>query len=493
VEVILQEGHSSDPLVRAGFVELEREPSHPLGEGEDQRAVTDYVDPAELLAFLNGETADHPGLTDLTVIGQTHQARDIYALEISNNPGVVEDKPALLLNGMHHSREVVTPHLVMDAITYLTDQYQAGDPQVTAWVDNYKIFCVPMVNPDGSNQVHTLDNMHRKNMAPVCLYPGNQGVDLNRNYPYHWGSGSQNCERGSGSSGSTCSDSYRGASASSEPETQAMIGLAEAQRFVIAVSYHSAGRFIDYPYACNDGNPDLSMPEHQVIDELMDGTADAILADSGVTYDVYSPIAIGPVNGDDTSWYYAHMGTYPLIIEIATSFQPSFSVGMQEVSFNRAGWQYLLDRMGQARLDVGVADHLTGQPLVARVELLDFVFDTDELPRYSEPNFGRSRWMVPANDTYTVEVSAAGYQTRTLMATVANEPLDFLALLLPDGVTLGDSEPDGDIDLQDFGQFQACFGQSPISAPCRIFDLTADEEVTLEDYDVLAPRLDGPS
>ncbi|MCP4249470.1 MAG: hypothetical protein GY778_20705 [bacterium] len=492
VEVIIRDGGRLGPLTDTGFTVLEREPAQPLDDAAGGREVAAYVDPAELETFLFGEAADHPTITSLSVIGQTHENRDIFAIEISNNPGVPEDKPAFLLNGMHHAREVVTPHVVMDAITYLTDGYAAADPQIVALVDSYKIICVPMVNPDGSNRVHTVDNWHRKNMGPFCI-GGDQGVDLNRNYPYHWGSGSINCERGSGSSGSECSSTYRGPIAGSEPETQAMIALAESRRPVIAVSYHSSGRFIDYPYACNDGNPDMSMPEHAVIDEIMHGTANAIFGHDGVLYDVYSPIAIGPVNGDDTSWYYAHLGAYPLIIEVATTFQPAFATGMQSVARNRPGWLYLLDRLGEARLDLRVANHLNGKPLVAEVELLDFVFDTDELPRMSYGSFGRSRWLVTANDTYTVQVSAAGYQTRSLPVAVANQPVDRTVLLLPNGTVLGDGEPDGDIDLGDFAAYQICLTEVAISDPCRRFDLTADEQVTADDFAAFAPLLTGPS
>lgn len=215
VELVLRGAGRIEVLTDTGFTVLERETSHPLAQAEGGRAVSDYVDPGELEAFLNRRAASHPTITSLSVIGQTHEGRDIFALEISDNAGTPDDKPALLLNALHHAREVVTPHVVMDAITYLTDGYAANDPQIVALVDTYKIICVPMVNPDGSNRVHTVDNWHRKNMAPFCI-GGDQGVDLNRNYAYHWGSGSANCERGTGSSGSACSATYRGPSPSSE-------------------------------------------------------------------------------------------------------------------------------------------------------------------------------------------------------------------------------------------------------------------------------------
>ncbi|MFN0198016.1 MAG: M14 family zinc carboxypeptidase [Planctomycetaceae bacterium] len=495
LDVILRPGDSLQKLLDVGFVVLETEASVPLSGAERLLdPPPGYADPAAIDTFMNAVTASHPGISRKFVIGQSNEGRNILAMEISDNPGIAEDEPSILLNGLHHSREVVTPHVVMDAITYLTSEYAAGNPEVAQWVQNYKIFCVPMVNPDGSHRVHNVDDFHRKNMRAVCTGGGspNPGVDLNRNYPYHWGSGAANCDRGTGSSGTACNDTYRGTGPASEPETLAMMGLAAAERFVIAVSYHSYGQFIDYPYACNDGNPDNRMPEHEMIDELMHGAASGISTSGGPLYDVYSPIAIGPVNGDDTSWYYANNGTYAIIIEVGTSFQPSFATGQTQVAHNRGGWRYLLERLSGPRIDVRVADHLTGLPLVARVELLDFTFDTGELPRNSDATFGRSRWLVTGNDTYALRVSKTGYQTRTLAVSVGTSPVNTLVLLIPEGTKLGDVEPDGDLDMMDYVPYHACLGVEPIPAACRIFDFDADERITLTDHQMVTELLAGP-
>jgi murein tripeptide amidase MpaA len=492
VEIILRDAAKQRALLDAGLSIVEQRHSSPLSTEVATRAVpAGYVDPTALETFLMNEASDHPSITDLTVIGVTLQGRNIYALEISSNPGVPEDKPTILFNALHHSREVVTPHVVMDAITYLTDQHAAANPQVVDWLSTYKVYCVPMVNPDGSVQVHTVDDFHRKNMQPVCVGT-NQGVDLNRNYPYHWGFGVDACERGSGSSGSECSDAYRGPSASSELETQAMIAFAEQQQFSIAVSYHASGRFIDYPYACNDGNPDERMPEHEIIDELMHGAADAIFAVDGVDYSVFSPIAIGPVNGDDTSWYYAHVGTYALLIEVGTSFQPSFAEGMASVNRNRGGWLYLLDRLDGARMDVEVTDLTSGEPIVADVTLLNYTFDTDELPRLTDPTFGRRRWLVPENDTYTVRVSANGYLIKTVAVPVVDEPVNVAVALEAHDGAVGDIEPDGDIDMLDVFEFTLCREAGTLVSPCTRFDFDGDGTLTLDDYADLAGVLTGP-
>lgn len=375
------------------------------------RTQSEYFDPGEIESMLLQIVSDHPDITRLFVIGATFEGRSIFALEISDNPGIAEDEPAIQFNGQHHAREVATSHVVFDVIDTLTDGYGV-DPTVTGWVDAYKTVCVPMVNPDGVQHVFNGSSSWRKNRRdyPICL-----GVDLNRNYPYLWGPG---C----GSSGS-CNDLYRGPSAASELETQAMLALADEFHFVMATSYHAFGRFIDYPYACSDGSPSGIMPEHDVIDEMMHDVADAIFAVDGINYTVFSPVPLGGVNGDDTSWYYAHLGAYPFIIEVGTSFEPAFGLVDGIVNRNRGGWQYLYDRLGQSRIDIHVTDACTNAPMEADITLTDFVYDTGELARTTFLPFGRWTFVVVAQDSYTVRVSHVGYETQDVPVFVGGEPV----------------------------------------------------------------------
>ncbi len=464
---------TEDPGLRGGLIE------------------TSYFDPGEILTMLNQTASDHPGITELITIGTTLEGRPIRGIVISNNPGVDEDEPAIQFNAQHHAREVATSHVVIDLINRLTDQYGI-DSEITDWVNNYETVCIPMVNPDGVQYVFNSDNNWRKNRRPNsgCGSGSGVGVDLNRNYPYLWGPG---C----GSSSSCFSLVYRGPSSASELETQAMMNLQDEYRFTIATSYHSSGRFIDYPYACSDGSAAGRMPEHGIIHEMMVAMAGAISAVDGVTYTPFTPVPFGGVNGDDTSWYYAHEGVYPFIVEIGTSFAPSFSLVPGIVNRNRAGWEYLYDRLGQARIDVRVVDHLTGLPLEAKVEMLqqdaaNILFDTGEFDRFSEPIHGRSRWVTEANHTYTMRISKSGYQTRTVDVPVVNSPVDVPVLLLANGVSLGDEKQDGDVDLADYSEFQKCFDVAPIQTECRIFDMNADEAVNFDDLGEWTAALTGP-
>jgi hypothetical protein len=71
----------------------------------------------------------------------------------------------------------------------------------------------------------------------LLTYPGD-GIDLNRTYDFNWAHGG---------SGEVTSERYRGEMPFSEPETRALAGLAQRERFLLSLTYHSQGKVIYYP------------------------------------------------------------------------------------------------------------------------------------------------------------------------------------------------------------------------------------------------------
>lgn len=75
------------------------------------------------------------------------------------------------------------------------------------------------------------------------------GVDLARNYDYKWGYNDQ------GSSPNICSNTYRGPSAFSEPETQAIRDfLTRYQSIKLALNLQSFGNNLNIPYNYGDAS-----------------------------------------------------------------------------------------------------------------------------------------------------------------------------------------------------------------------------------------------
>src|SRR5262249_39437001 len=144
----------------------------------------------------------------------------------------------MLIVACHHAREINTPVVALDAIDRLLNGYGV-DPEVTTLVNRYEIWVAPVWNPDGYNYVFTTDNLWRKNRRNNG--GGAFGVDQNRNYPFGWTAA---C---SGST-SPSSDTYKGPSASSEPETQTMTALSNDRNFDKVIDFHSYGRDLLYAY-----------------------------------------------------------------------------------------------------------------------------------------------------------------------------------------------------------------------------------------------------
>jgi len=135
--------------------------------------------------------------------------------------------------------------------------------------------------------------MWRKNRAPND--GSSQGVDLNRNYPDHWGSDN-------GSSGRTYSDTYRGPKAISEPETRALIAAFRSfePRIVGAIDLHSYSQLLLRPYGWTDGNS----PDEAAFVKLGQLLYDTIKADHGTEYVSERSNDLYAVSGAASDWFY---------------------------------------------------------------------------------------------------------------------------------------------------------------------------------------------
>jgi carboxypeptidase T len=175
----------------------------------------------ETFATAQGIVTTYPNLATWTDIGDSWEkgqaggnpGYDVMVLKLTNSatPG---PKPKLIVNAAIHAREYTTAELVTRFAELLVADY-GNNADVTWFLDHQEVHLVLQANPDGRKHAE-MGQLWRKNTHPVgCGDPNSWGIDLNRNYPYNWGC----C---GGSSGSGCSETYRGPSAASEPETQAV-------------------------------------------------------------------------------------------------------------------------------------------------------------------------------------------------------------------------------------------------------------------------------
>jgi hypothetical protein len=374
-------------------------------------ALADYTDPQELSAFMDQVVAAYPSLAAKSVLqGTLFEGQTQYVLHITKDVAWDNDRPAFVLDAQHHAREVMTPEIARDFIDILTSQY-ATDAQVRRWVDSINIYVVGSVNPDGAMHVFTTDPAWRKNRHPGCA------VDNNRNYPALWGA----CN----GSGTSCgSETYRGTAAGSEPENQGLIQLMEDVRPFFALSYHSYGEYIMYPYGCSD--PD----ERDALDEVAQGLNAILQNDAGVT----GQYATGPIwstiylaDGGSIDTQYNQYGAYAYVIEVnsgsAGGFQPAYATWRNvTVQRQRTAWRYFLDKtLDGTQIRGTVTDASTGLPLQASLALQEVSFTHGEAPRRADAN-GNYHLLVASNGTYHATYSHPGYCTATREVVVGTGP-----------------------------------------------------------------------
>jgi carboxypeptidase T len=415
----------------------------------DPLADTLYTDNAELFAFLQQVIADHPDIARLEEIGLSIQGRSIWAMMISDNAALDEDELTVLFNSQHHPREVMTAEVVMDIIDHLTDSYGV-DPEITAMVDSYQIWCVPVVNPDGLEIVFNQDHYWRKNLHDNDendKINWKDGIDLNRNY--EWGFGGH-CQ---GSSSTTSAATYRGISEATEPETRAMMELGRRLRPVIYNEYHSYGEDVFYAMGCdpNSFSPMLSTinDADQSISRVIaeEYASRLVQADGGPGF-IAAPYGLR-VDGIGRDNHSHDSGSIAFVTEMNNSaeggFQPNFATWRDAtVIGQRPGWLWLLNRISGPAIGGHITDAITGLPIEA-----DLALDELSLPDgrrlTSIEESGRYHILVVPGD-YMLRASALGYEDAAVAVTVGEswevvdvqlQPSDSTRLLFEDFEDLG--------------------------------------------------------
>lgn len=276
---------------------------------------------SENVAFMDSLRLRFPNLiSQRWSIGSSYQGRTIWAYRVSDNPDVDESEPEILIDGMHHAREIMASEFPIMFAEYLLTNYGV-DPEITWLVNNRELYLIPIVNPDGFVYNETTNpsggGLWRKNRTP---YSGQFGVDLNRNYPNNWGYDN------SGSSPTPSSETYRGPSAASENETQAMLNFVNTHEIITHDSVHTYADMTLYPW----GYANTPTPHDAIFQHI----AQEMTKENG--YEAGRPGAIlYNVNGGIFDTFYGTTTNHPAIFsmsnEIGTEgfWPPESSRGQQ--------------------------------------------------------------------------------------------------------------------------------------------------------------------
>ena len=264
----------------------------------------DYDGPDGLRAWMYKTAKENPQLVKLEVIGHTGGGREIIALKLTQSANDVPDnsRPAVLYSATQHAREWIAPEVDRRLLQWFIDAWRANNKPIKDMLKQRELWFVLVCNPDGYQYTFQSPDtrLWRKNLHEQNGTPGTQvgdGVDPNRNYRPHFNYDNE------GSSSAISSDTYRGPSGGSEPETQAIEGLFNRIDFKLQANYHSFGPWLLYPQGWQTGTPTGDDPIFYALAGNRDNPAIPGFV-PGLSSDV-----LYVTNGEMTDFAYSRRGT----------------------------------------------------------------------------------------------------------------------------------------------------------------------------------------
>jgi len=285
-----------------------------------------YETVEETFTAAAGIASSKPNLADWIDVGNSWEKTqglggyDIRVLKLTNK-AITGTKPKLFINSAIHAREYTTAPLTLSFARWLVDGY--GVNADATWIlDHHEVHLLLQTNPDGRKKAETGLSWRKNTNQNYCGATSNsRGADLNRNFTNSW-----NITNGEGSSGDQCNDTYRGPSAGSEPEIQAIEGYvrsifpdrrgpgrndaAPSDTSGIHLDIHSYSQLVLWPW----GDVSQAAPN---------GTALQTLGRKFAFFNSYTPqqsIGLYPTDGTSDGVSYGELGVAAFTFELGTQF-----------------------------------------------------------------------------------------------------------------------------------------------------------------------------
>lgn len=328
---------------------------------------------------------DFPELCHLFSIGKSVENRDLLFLRITSGQKASGLKPKVMHTATMHGDELVGFVLMLRLIDHLLNNY-GMDEQITMLVDELEIYINPLFNPDGTyfgGDGNTITAPKRSNAS---------NIDLNRNFP----------------------DPRAGIFPGGEhqPETIALMSFLDTMLISLSANYHGGAEVVNFPW----DTWVKRHADHNWFRSISKQYADTVHFYGPAGY-FRNPSPQGYIKGSD--WYIVTGGqqdyiTYfkggrEIIVELSMDKFPAPGTLPDYWESNyRSLIQFMEHALYGLRGYVQSAD--TGQPLEAKIELLEF--DIDSSWTYSRISSGVF-FRMAAPGVYSLRASSPGYQPKT--------------------------------------------------------------------------------
>ena len=329
-----------------------------------------YHNYSELTLFLENIASQFPNITNLFSIGQSVQGRELWVMEISNNPGENEIEPEFKYIANMHGDETPGREFSLYLIEWLCNGYNNND-RATDLINNTAIYIMPSMNPDG------FELGQRSNA---------NGVDLNRDFPDQF-------------------DDPLNTLDNRQPETRAVMQWSWNHNFVLSANMHSGALVANYPfdgpftgqYSATPDDPtfiDLALTYSENHENMYNST----VFDNGIT----NGAEWYALSGGMQDWNYIWENNFEITLEQYNTKWPNANLLEQLWLENKESMISYIEKVHSGIHGI-VTDIETGEPLNADiiVENIDYSIKTDP------ENGDYYRLLTPGE--YIISFQAIGY------------------------------------------------------------------------------------
>lgn len=341
-----------------------------------------YPTYSEIESMMQNWATNYPSICQLHEIGRSVQNRPLWALNITDNPGVEEDEPEFKYVSTMHGDEWTCMVMCLEFIDHLLTNY-GSDPQITYYVDEIDIWIMPVMNPDG---------------YVVPRRTNANGYDLNRSFP-EWTNGDANTTAGK------------------QAEVAAIMEWTFDSSFVLSANMHTGALLVNYPYD-NDGVGSgnyAATPDDDMFIYISEEYSRTNLPmwNGSFYHGITNGSAWYETDGCMQDWHYRYESCNEVTLELSDTKIPNYSEMPGFWDDNRDS---MLNYMATCLIGVRgiVYDAQTGDPLAATVMVAD-----NTQPNRTDPDVGDyHRMLLPG--TYDLTFTADGYDPVTVNDVVVN-------------------------------------------------------------------------
>ncbi len=246
-----------------------------------------FADPDEINSLFMDLSQRYPNIVSYQVLGQSLEDRSIFGIRLHTGTAVPQTEFRIL--GCHHGNELMSAEVVFRIAKYFAENHDS-DTEVSNILQRASVLFVPVVNPDG---------------RWAFVRENARGIDLNRNYGYHW-----------------ILQETGGEHAFSEPEVQAIALDHFRHHYSVSLSFHTYGDIVNYVWNYSP-NP---TPDESSLYLLSN------LYSSFTGYSVIRGYQWYKTNGDTNDFSYGLSGDFDWTIEVANDgIDDVFAMNLQAV------------------------------------------------------------------------------------------------------------------------------------------------------------------